>query len=511
MFNDSGQVEYLLSRLTIFSVVAVFCILGIIFGISIGDQNILTPYLFFVLFFGVSLLLRMGEGAWILLVLGFSTQLPAIPLAGRTFEIPELSTMSLFAIFCARMAFRVQKFYPFRAAYTGVVLYTLWAFFIYYLHPIGLFAMGSSMAGARFYFKILISFFAFLVLANQKISNKQAKWAVIATIAGVFLTAGWQIWEYFNTGTSSTLQIGEDESYYTWQQILAQPPLYVILWLVCHYRMSEIFSLGRFYLMFIMAACDLTAFDSGKRAGVVVVLLVPIMVAFIRREWLYVVAMIVFLGGGIVFMVLGNGSLFDLPLRMQRVLVNLPGQWDRRVQSVTAGVSIDEFREGIRTVAYRRIKENPWIGPGFQINVVEMATFYSRQNLSKEDLYEGMAAGGNWHNTWLGMAADFGIPAAIFWGLFWAQCVYVGFRAWSLAEDKSWRKTLALMITLYQITQILRSWTSGHSSYSPFDMWWSYGLLLGIYYTILDEKKELLEAPGSRERADNKSLPATVS
>ena len=39
-----------------------------------------------------------------------------------------------------------------------------------------------------------------------------------------------------------------------------------------------------------------------------------------------------------------------------------------------------------------------------------------------------MGAAGQWHNTWLGISAAFGIPAAIIWAFVWLQLLKTSYR-----------------------------------------------------------------------------------
>src|SRR5438552_16647180 len=82
-----------------------------------------------------------------------------------------------------------------------------------------------------------------------------------------------------------------------------------------------------------------------------------------------------------------------------------------------------------------------------------------------------LALGSSWHNTWLGIWADFGLPAVLFWAIFWTQALVIGFAVYRRTLPGSPYQTLALMLLFSFIINILRSWTSGHSADGAFATW----------------------------------------
>src|SRR6202011_1536629 len=149
----------------------------------------------------------------------------------------------------------------------------------------------------------------------------------------------------------------------------------------------------------------------------------------------------------------GQGTWFKLPLQVQRSLSYLPGNWDWEVRQQFQG-GIDPFRQELRDLAWKNITAHPIVGQGYAVNARELWVM-GRQatNLSEFGIMV-MALGSSWHNTWLGIWADFGLPAIIFWAVFWIQSIRVGNRVYRNSAHGSSIRTCGLMILLYFIGDI---------------------------------------------------------
>ena len=159
---------------------------------------------------------------------------------------------------------------------------------------------------------------------------------------------------------------------------------------------------------------------------------------------------------------------------MQRTLSYLPGNWDSEIRAQFEN-GIDPFRKELRELAWEKIKAQPFIGQGYALNLNEAYGIRQTEGNLNEFSIRLMALGSQWHNTWLGIWADFGFPQVIFWAIFWLQGIVIGYRVYRKAPDGSPSRTLAMMILIYFIADVLRSWTSGHSALDPFTRWWMYG------------------------------------
>jgi hypothetical protein len=449
-------------------------------GAAIGQGEFIQIYL---LFFGIAALVAvfgMGSKYWMLIPIAFSFNLPAIPFRGRAFELPEIAVGVCSIIFACRYAINSRGVTIFRRPHAGVILYALWAGLIFFLHPVGLMAAGSSTGGARFYFKIALALASFLIVANQKITERDAKWIIRAVIFGSLASMAVNIIQFKIAPPAITDPSSyAEEGYYTWHQALSGPAMWMMLWLMSRYTAREIFGFARPWALLLTVACIALAAISGKRAGLASVLLTPFVAAILRKENVYVFTSALLAALVIFILTVGQETWFRLPLQVQRSLSYLPGRWDWEVRSQFEH-GIDPFRQELRQLAWGNIKAHPIVGQGYSVNARELYGMGRLATNLNEFGIMIMALGSSWHNTWLGIWADFGLPAVVFWALFWAQSISVSHSVYRRTSHRSSIRTLDVMILLYFIGDVLRSWTSGHSADDPFTRWWLYGIVLGI-------------------------------
>jgi len=186
--------------------------------------------------------------------------------------------------------------------------------------------------------------------------------------------------------------------------------------------------------------------------------------------------------------VFGHGEVFKLPPQMQRTLSWLPAKWDSEFEWMAAGK--DPFREALRRFAMENIERHPIIGRGFAIEYSEIiGQIGASQYLGGYDMQAApYAIGRAWHNTWLGYAADFGIPLSVIQGILYLTVLTVAFKASRQLPFGSNRSIIAIYILIFTFRDILASHTSGHSASDAYDRWWIYGLLFTIYAAAKPKK-----------------------
>jgi len=479
MHPSNSGLQSIIPRLSL-----IFTTLGalagtLLVGAAIGQGEFVQVYLLLFALTALAGVLALGSKYWLLIPIAFSFNLPAIPFGGRAFELPEIAILLCTSVFACRYALHKGNLFLFRPAHAGVILYTVWAGIIFKLHPVGLLVMGSSSGGARFYFKIALAFASFLIVANQKVTDRDAKWIIRLLLIGSITSMIINIIQYrFSPPPVNPDPNANVEEYYTWHQTMSGPAVLFMLWLVSRYKTKEIFSFAKPWAPFLFILCIVLGAISGKRAGFATVLMTPLIAAILRKEYSYVFC------GGILAAILiavltfGQGTLFRLPLQAQRSLSYLPGKWAWQVQSQFQS-GIDPFRKELRDLAWKNIKQHPLVGQGYALNVHEIWGIASRRDLNMFTVLS-LALGSSWHNTWLGIWSDLGLPAVLFWAMFWIQSVTIGHQVYRKTLHGSVYRTLAMMILLYFIEDILRSWTSGHSATDPFTRWWMYGVILSI-------------------------------
>jgi len=102
---------------------------------------------------------------------------------------------------------------------------------------------------------------------------------------------------------------------------------------------------------------------------------------FLRARYLLLVA-IPALAGVIAFLVVGQGSLFHLPLTIQRTLSPFPGKWDR--DALKSAEGSNEFRDDIQRVYKSDFMDKAgWLGDGYKFDARYMVDRASDVNTRK--------------------------------------------------------------------------------------------------------------------------------
>jgi hypothetical protein len=484
MLEDNPLVIRIVSRFHIIVTVIVALLAAAVFGSAAGEGDFYSVYLGIFIASFVAIVLALGDKYWLLIPISFTTELPAIPIKGRLLELPEVAAVLCSATFLVRYAVKRQTFTLFRAQHAPFLLYTGWVILIFLVNPVGFSDAGSSLGGARFYAKILLGLAAFLIMANQEMTDQDCKWVIVLWLMGSFVDSLYQAATYFLPGyLGENVQLFADpDSFYSWHQALSGVPIMLTCLAFARYRASDLFSLNRVWTIAGLGLCVLVIAMSGKRAAIASVPLFAIVAALTRREWGYLILWLTgaVLAGSII--VIGHGDLFHLPLTVQRAFSALPAQWDSELGDLAGGK--DLFRAELRRKALQKIEKDPWIGDGYQVNLSlaqALTAQYATRGGDTELQVEPFAIGSAWHNTWLGYAADFGIPASIIAALIFFSVIRTSYRLTVKLPARSMRATLATYIFLITVVHLFRSHTSGHSALDPFSRWWAYGVLVSLW------------------------------
>lgn len=440
-----------------------------------GEVKFLSGLMLVAAMFAVMVML--GDRAWMLLPLGMSLDVPVPISFGRDFTCRELTCMVMIAYTAVRVSLRREKIVVFRKEHLWPILYCAWAFMVFGLNPIGLQVFGADVAGARYYFQIFLGLCAFLIVANRSVGESNSKWIVGYLVFASLVNMTYSIWA-FQTGRSYGYQpdnpFAASEEFYTWHQAIGVPASMFLMLCLARYPLERFMSVRGLPLWGIGAAALTLTFLSGKRAGVGLLLLMPVFATVLRRRYGVGLFMTMVVAGVFAVATVAHGRWVTLPLTAQRALSWLPGKWDARVQDLGAS---DEFRSQMRKLALAEIEKHPWIGPGFAINIREYtADFGGRVGAKLTDATHGHS----WHTLWLGIAADFGIPAAFIWFFLLWSFTRRGLRAVKALPELSWRNTLAGYIVLTLFSTWATSYTGGHSALGALNSWWFWGLLLPL-------------------------------
>lgn len=465
--------------------------LAVVIGVLIGSGDWATFFVPALAAMGIAAFLLLGEKYWLLIPFSLSFTFPIIPLGTRAVELPELSIVVCAGLFLIRSALKAQKFHLWRQDHLPFLLYAGWAMFIYFHNPIGFTMFGASSGGARFYFKILLALAAFLIIANQKITERDCKWILILIVVGTFLDLAKTVFFYYVYGGSEYFV--DPLENYTWQQQLGVGPLIVVLILFSRYRTADILNISKIWRPILLLVCAAVILVSGKRSGTASFVLYPVVASAVRKEFRYLflwAACAIVIGS---ILVVGQGTLFNLPLNAQRSLSWMPGRWDSSLAAMEGGK--DVFREKLRDLARERIRQNPLIGRGYEINAPEVERLFLTIPNRSDAIILHMALGSQWHNRWLGYAADFGIPALVFGALAYLFVIWRSWWALPRLPGGSLRQTMVMFILISAVTDVVFSRAGGHSAADAFTRWWMFGLLVGIACALKERRRSVSTEP----------------
>jgi hypothetical protein len=514
-----------LQKITAFGVFLGGCALAVYAATETATGNTRTLIFIFAGICGGIFLINLRENFWLILPVGLSLNLPTIPLGFRQISSQELAIALASLLFILRICMHNQPI-KLRPIWSWPIFFYLACVAISFtLHPVGLWAFGSNSGGARFYVQIALSFSAFLILSSIVPKERHLKFILIACLIGNLITAGWNILSYFlfpafTWLTTTPTAFAEEESFYTWHQALSQVSLPVFTFILVSMPFRRLFSVKNlFWSIPCLIACFVITALSGKRAAMAMMFLFPLIIALARKEYMYLL-----FGGFLASVllsvaVLGQGRLFVLPLAAQRTLVNLPGKWDSRVLASTTGLDkqdADVFRTDMKEKAWDIIKDQPFTGKGLSIDLKDMvALIQTNQGVDKK-ASAALAAGSAWHHKWLGISADIGIPAAVFYGFFNLLLLILYILLVVRSRNQGWFYAFSLFQLCMVVRYILLSTTGGHTALSPLEEWWIYGIGLAILHSLpnspskslasaseIDPPQRFARSPNSQALASN--------
>jgi hypothetical protein len=466
--------------------------MAFLMGSWVGAGNIMLPTLVIGVSGGIAAILLLGRHYWYLIPFSVLSALPAIPLAGRTIDLVEVTIAACSAIFFARLAMKKERFIPFRPTHTALLLSFAWICWIWYLNPTGLAALGAGTIGARFYVKIILGFLAFLVIASQKPTEIDFRRLLWIVFIGAILNTLYGMFSFFVLGGAEAEQGAGGLEEYTWHQILAGPAL-TGSWLIFSlYKPSQVFSLQRPWLPILYILAFGIAAISGKRMSILLILAAPLISCAINKEYRYALIGSIVGGAMILSLTLSQGSIFTLPFTVQRSLSWLPGDWDPSLQELGRG---DIFREQLRELATHEIKRSPLLGRGYSTSLADVLSGYTMMEYGsglEMEKVMGHAASKNWHNRWLGYTADFGIPFTVLLVWLYLTAIIIAWRLTRSLNSRSYSRAFAVFAFFWIAQLIITSHTSGHTALDALRNWWMYGLLFAMYAEYFTPKRRSL-------------------
>jgi len=453
--------------------------------------------------FGATLVLALGRRYWYAIPVSLALQLPTFQMGARNIDLGELSIAVCSLVFITRLAFKRERFLVFTPLNAVFLCYIGWVTLVYCLHPIGLAGFGSEMGGGRFYLQLYLALASLIITSSQDITEDDIKWLFGLIVLGTFLSLGRTLFEYFVLGH----QLGvagvdlETIGYYTWHQELAGPALMVVMLMFSYWAPSQIFALSHPWRGLLYVLCIPVVLLSGKRGAVIPLFGAPMVSAILHKESRYVALFGIVVAIGLSTVIIGQGNFFDLPLTAQRALSWLPADWDPGLKYLGGN---DDFRAALREIAWEKIQANPWISDGFSVNIQEASgQFAMTQMMGAQDIRDQVmiyALGKAWHNTWLGYAADFGIPLSVIQAFVFLVVIVTSYRVYRATKENKWFHMLAAYAFMLSLRDVVLSHTSGHSAMDAFSRWWLYGMVFALARQFLYDKKRRSETSNETGR-----------
>lgn len=460
-------------------------------GSAVGSQDLAPVALIIGASAAIGTFLFLGKDYWMLIPLSLGANFPAIPLGGRAIEFPELAIAACTVFFIIRVATRKEKLQLLTATKLPFLVFMAWVGIVFVLNPIGLAMMGASIGGGRFYVKLALAFAAFAILSSRTYTDRDIKWVIGFLIFGSFFSMFYSIATDMLVGPAVDPTTGlVKEEFYSWHQEMGAPALTMLFLVFARWSPREIFSIQRLLLPLVCIVCVLMVLLSGKRMALAAVFIAPLVGAVIYRQFIYI-----FLGGlmalgSLSILVAGQGQWFTLPLVAQRTLSWLPGDWDPELEYLRGGK--DDWRAELRFLAKENIKRDPIIGRGFAVDISETITAVGMKTggggVGMDAQVASYALGRAWHNTWLGYAADFGIPLSIMQGIIYLTVLILSLKCFRFYGNRSLLGVFALYVLMFTARDLVASHTSGHSASDAFARWWMYGIVVAIYAQMLAAK-----------------------
>ena len=463
---------------TIFSLILLGVMWSVVrsmmFGVGFSVKMLIAAII------GVAIILALDDKYWVLSVFlfGFYDQLPTIKFTGA-----ELGSLILVGTFFVRRTMHRDNAVPGKKLLVySAVPFMIWMCIVWANNPTGMQILGSSAMGGRFYFKVILAFLAMLCLSSMRFVERDCRilcWSIALGYCMFVFRA------YLFGGGMDVF--GAGGSHYQFIRLS-----FVVPFFLCRFSAPELLTCRWPLIGFL--CCFGLSFYSGNRTAaarpVLVGLLAPF---FLRRDQTKTIGLFLCAAMVLAVVVAGQGRAWHLPFAIQRPLSFLPGKWDRRLERY--GLN-DDFRAELRYWARQHIRESPWFGDGgFSLNAENMrwATFH-RRGFSQD--IAGHVLARNWHNVWLGMAADFGIPLSVAWGLFMAILLVDGYHGARRLPSHSWYETIYLYCYLLIIVEFFNSFfNGGHTSLTAQQYFLWAGLMTAVKNGLDSPSVALREIP----------------
>ncbi len=469
-------------------IIALF--LALFLGSSIAQEDYIQVYLAFLLMGTPMVLFIMKKNYWVFIPFALLCGLPAIPLIpGRSVALKEIwIALSLMMFLGQIIISRNRNLKLTGIEFIPIYVITAWVVVTFFLDGAGLAILGSSDMGGRKYVGIILAVLSLLIISQQKVSEAQCKLLIRIILAATFVASIVALVNYFFFRVISVEKEQWASQYYTYHQILSNFPLILITYIFSKYTLPELIIRTKIKATMALAVSYPLILYSGKRMHLVLAIMIPVIASIIRKQYMAAFAMcaaaVLFICGAI-----ASVSMLDkLPGSVERAfsfIDYIPG-----VEFNSNRIKTTNFRETLNEIAIEKIQKHPFIGNGLSVSEAEVLEYEAMEQYALEDVDSHaylMAAGSSWHNTWLGISTDFGIPCTIIFAIFWLQLFRYAFQLRRQLPVGSYARLLVTFLLIMNLGALLQSWVAGHSLEDI--LWqrgWQFGVLLALRLQLRD-------------------------
>ncbi len=441
---------------------AIGLVTALVVGVFIGGSEIANLAIICGAVLLILIIAAMRQHVWLLLPMfwSFTGSVSVLPIP---FSVRDLTVLMVAAIGFALLALRIYRFRN-RWGFIDVllVLNVAQVALAFLAHPTGLRAFSSTTVGAKPYFNVAIAFLAYLIVANQVISEKLGRRlpifvllpemfsSVVNLLVRIKPSLGYILGMIYSgffpprdvvitqSGISSGVErvnIGGGRTLITvlcsyFRPLTLLMPLYPVR--------AALFLLGIVLVLI-----------SGFRSEFITVGAIFVLSSYFRKGWSETLFVITGMAIGFSALTLIN-SIHPLPLAVQRAVSFLPGHWNpRAVKDAEDSTEwrVQMWKEIPKSTRYVR---DQWMGDGFGFTRTELLAMQRQTMRTGEITQEDSMIIGAFHNGPLSAIRFVGFVGLI---LYYALLVYLAIYAARIiraAEDTRFYP-LALFVGLILI------------------------------------------------------------
>lgn len=344
----------------------------------------------------VAMFLLCRENIWLLVPATFALY-GSVPLLPLRFAPRDLSVFFVFVGFLVLKAARVVRYKPkFEAVDWWLFLTLLYLLSVFIRNPVGLEILGTDRVGGRPYFHTFVAVLAYWILARALLAPRHVVLLIVLICLGrisegmlsfiaIYFPETVPVLSQFYTGIDRSaydmtdiraVQMGENTSRQPYLALIGNP-IVLALWSFC--RPLTVVNPLYIFRFLLLALAFLAIFASGFRSSFAANFAMMYIASYLRRGSREVVRLSLLVFPGLLLLVAGQGTFFDLPLSAQRALSFLPGRWDQVAIDDAKGSTEWRVNMWKATLTEDKYLRNKWLGDGFGFDLRDLSVMAANQ------------------------------------------------------------------------------------------------------------------------------------